>query len=83
MVVWTEINRVGSIQRAYKVYSLVYRGNEISELVTGTFENMSNLEHLELEHNRLEHLDSDVFSGLVNLKYIGYFLEPTLMHTSI
>jgi Leucine-rich repeat (LRR) protein len=44
-------------------------GNEISAIIPGTFQNMSNLERLYLGYNRLEHLDSDVFNGLVNLKH--------------
>ena len=36
-----------------------------------TFENMTNLEYLDLSYNRIEHVESAVFSRLVNLKYIG------------
>ena len=39
---------------------------EINEIIQGTFENMNKLKILSLVYNRLEHLDSDVFSGLVN-----------------
>jgi len=45
-------------------------GNEVSEIIPGTFVNMSSLEYLDLGLNRLEHLDSDVLSGLVKLQYI-------------
>jgi hypothetical protein len=45
-------------------------GNEISEILPGTFESMNSLEVLALVGNRLDHFDSDVFSGLVNIKHI-------------
>jgi len=47
-----------------KLTWLSIQGNEISELIPGIFENMSNLEYLDLSYNRLEHLDSAVFRGL-------------------
>jgi len=49
---------------------LSLESNEISEIIPGTFE-MSSLEYLKLGNNNIEHLESDLFSGLVNLKYIG------------
>ena len=48
---------------------LSLESNEISEIIPGTFE-MSSLEYLKLGNNFIEHLEGDVFSGLVNLKYI-------------
>ena len=55
--------------------------NEISEIIPGSFENMNSLEDLSFEINRLEHLDSDVFSGLVNLKHIDLsFNELQYLH---
>jgi Leucine-rich repeat (LRR) protein len=46
-------------------------GNELSEIKPGTFEKMSSLQRLDLSHNIIEHLQSDVFNGLGNLKFIG------------
>ena len=46
---------------------LYINGSEISEIIPGTFENLSNLQHLDLSNSRLEHLDSGVFRGLVNI----------------
>jgi len=48
---------------------LSLESNEISEIIPGTFE-MSSLEYLKLGNNVIEHLEGDVFSGLVSLKYI-------------
>jgi Leucine-rich repeat (LRR) protein len=45
-------------------------GNEISEIIPGTFEKISSLEYLSLACNRIEHLERDVFYGLVNLMVI-------------
>ena len=38
--------------------------NEITEIMAGTFENMSSLEYLDLNYNKIKHLNSAVFSGL-------------------
>jgi hypothetical protein len=46
-------------------------GNEISEIIPGTFEKLSRLEMLDLSNNKIEQLESDVFNGLVNVKSIG------------
>jgi Leucine-rich repeat (LRR) protein len=43
---------------------------EISDILPGTFENMSSLKYLDLRFNTIEHLDSAVFSGLFKLKYL-------------
>jgi Leucine-rich repeat (LRR) protein len=41
--------------------------NQISEIIPGTCEMISFLEYLDLGLNEIEHLESDVFCGLVNL----------------
>jgi Leucine-rich repeat (LRR) protein len=46
-------------------------GNELSEIIPGSLENIKSLEWIKLEFNRLEHLDIDVFSGLIKLEYIN------------
>jgi len=48
---------------------LSLESNEISEIIPGTFE-LSSLEYLKLGNNIIEHLEGDIFSGLVSLKYI-------------
>jgi Leucine-rich repeat (LRR) protein len=48
---------------------LSLESNEISEIIPGTFE-LSSLEYLKLGNNIIEHLEGDVFSGLINLKYV-------------
>ena len=48
---------------------LSIESNEISEIIPGTFE-MSSLEYLKLGNNIIEHLEGEVFSGMVNLKYV-------------
>ena len=50
--------------------NLDLEGNEISEIIPGTFE-ISRLECLYLEYNKIEHLGIDTFRGLVNLKNIS------------
>jgi hypothetical protein len=37
-------------------------GNRISEMIMGTVESVSNVKRLDLRHNRLQHLDSDVLN---------------------
>jgi Leucine-rich repeat (LRR) protein len=51
------------------------RGNEITEIITGTFEKIGLLEYLKLEYNKIENLGSEVFSGLTNLIYIYIHLD--------
>jgi Leucine-rich repeat (LRR) protein len=65
---------VGAFNGLTKLTELYIADNEIREIVRGTFENTNSLEWLVLSYKRLEHLDSDVFSGLDNFKiyiYIG------------
>ena len=61
---------LGAFNGLTKLTRLSLQGNEISEIIPGTFEKISRLEYLDLSYNRLQHLDSDVFSGLVNLKRV-------------
>jgi Leucine-rich repeat (LRR) protein len=53
-----------------ELYNLDLEGNEISEIIPGTFE-INRLECLYLEYNKIEHFGSDTFRGLVNLKNIS------------
>jgi len=53
-----------------KLSRLLLKDNEISDIIPGTFE-ISFLEYLDLGNNKIEHLESNVFSGLVNLKYMN------------
>jgi len=62
---------LGAFNGLTKLMLLSMQGNEISEIIPGTFEKISRLEMLSLSHNIIEHLESDVFNGLVNLKVIG------------
>jgi hypothetical protein len=39
--------------------------DDLREIIPGTIETISYLEYLDLEDNRIEHLGSDVFYGLV------------------
>jgi hypothetical protein len=61
---------LGALNGLTKLRELLIWGNEISEIIPGTFANISNLKYLNLGNNRLEYLDSGVLSGLVNLYYI-------------
>jgi Leucine-rich repeat (LRR) protein len=53
-----------------KLKLLLIEGNEISEIIPGTFEKNSHLKVLHLLNNRIENLESDVFCGLVELEDI-------------
>ena len=55
---------LGAFNGLIKLKRLFITGNEISKIIPGTFENMSSLDVLYLDRNKIEHLDSDVFSGL-------------------
>jgi Leucine-rich repeat (LRR) protein len=54
----------------------------ISEIIPGRFGSANSMNKLELRHKKIEHLDSDVLNGGLNLKYIylGYnklqYLHP-------
>jgi Leucine-rich repeat (LRR) protein len=61
---------LGAFNGLTKLTKLSMEGNEISEIIPGTFEKISRLEYLDLNYNTIEHLEVDVFSGLLNLKYI-------------
>jgi hypothetical protein len=60
---------VGTFNGLSKLTELYIADKVIREILPGTFENMNSLEWAVLKYNGLDHLDSDVFSGLVNLKY--------------
>jgi hypothetical protein len=61
---------------------LKLNSNGINEIIPGTMEKISCLEFLHLVNNGIEHLESDIFSGWVNLIYINLarnklqFLNP-------
>jgi carboxypeptidase N regulatory subunit len=57
----------GTFSGLTKLTHLSMRRNKISEILTRTFENMSNLEYLDLSYNKIKHLDSDVFRCLESL----------------
>jgi hypothetical protein len=61
---------LGAFNGLTKLTHLSMQGNEISEIIPGTFEIISRLEYLNLKYNKIEHLESDVFRGLVNIQYI-------------
>jgi hypothetical protein len=44
---------------------------EISDVIPATLKTISRLEYLDLEDNRIEHLESEVLCWLVNLKYLA------------
>jgi Leucine-rich repeat (LRR) protein len=50
---------------------LSLKGNDISEIIPGTFEMISHLEYLNLRSNKIEHLESDVFRGLIKIQHIN------------
>jgi Leucine-rich repeat (LRR) protein len=52
------------------LFALLLISNEISEIIPVTLWEFNRLEYLFLEYNKMEHLESDTFCGLVNLKYI-------------
>jgi Leucine-rich repeat (LRR) protein len=62
---------VGAFSGLTKLTHLSIQGNEISEIIPGTFEKISHLEYLRLDNNVIVNLEFDVFSGLVNLKCIN------------
>jgi Leucine-rich repeat (LRR) protein len=51
--------------------------NNIRKIIPVTFDNLGNLEYLDLRSNELQHLNSDVFSGLGKRDYI--FLDRNKM----
>jgi len=63
--------QLGAFNGLRKLTRLSIQGNEISEIIPGTFEKSSHLEYLYLHYNKIEHLESDVFCGMVELKYVS------------
>ena len=61
---------VGAFSGLPKLTDVSMHGNQISEIIPGTFEKNCRLEYLHLANNLIEHLEVDVFYGLVNLDYI-------------
>jgi insulin-like growth factor-binding protein complex acid labile subunit len=62
---------LGAFRWLTELKGLYLWGNELIEIIPGTFGDMSKLEYLNLGDNRLEYLDNAVFSGLVNLRYLN------------
>ena len=65
---YSGLNSILSILPTH-VRHLVLDGNRITflEIIPGVFEKISSQEFLYLGNNVIEHLDSDAFSGVVNL----------------
>jgi len=63
----------GAFNGFTKLNNLSMWKNEIIEILPGTFGKMSSLEFLDLMDNRIEKLELDAFSGLINLQivYLG------------
>jgi len=55
---------LGAFNWRTKLTELKMWGNKISEILPGTFENMSSLEILDLSYNKIKHLNSAMFSAL-------------------
>jgi hypothetical protein len=60
---------------------LSLRGKEISEIIPDTFEKLCSLEVLHLDKYRINHMERDLFNGLVNLK--KWDCKETTSSTSI
>ena len=58
---------LGALNGLTNLKLLDLNGNEISEILPGTFEKMRHLQYLLLSNNSIEHLNIDVFSGLISL----------------
>jgi Leucine-rich repeat (LRR) protein len=62
---------LGAFNGLTNMMLLSMMGNEISDIIMGTFEKMSRLKMLVLDNNIIEFLESDVFNGLVDIKFIS------------
>ena len=60
-----DINIVKVLPKLCKLY---LNRNEISDIIPSTLETSSHLDYLRLDNNKIEHLESDVFCGLVKMK---------------
>ena len=65
-VSWCELRTIelGAFNGLTKLTGLSMQGNKISDILPGTFENMSSLEYLDLRNNEIKHLNSAMFGGL-------------------
>jgi len=55
---------LGAVNGLINLRQLIVACNKISEIMPGTFENMSCLEYIDLRENKIKHLNGAVFSGL-------------------
>jgi len=54
--------KLESVNGLKNLKCLLLKSNDIREIIPGTFENMSSLEHLDLSYNRIKNLSSAMFS---------------------
>jgi len=59
---------LGALNGLTNLKKLELFGNEISEILPGTFQKMRLLQYLNLRNNSIEILNVDAFSGLISLK---------------
>ena len=73
---WIEL---GTFSGLTKLRKLLMCGKVLGEIVLLTFQKISSPAYLDLWTNRLERLEVNVSSGLINLQYgvCGYVLSPT------
>ena len=67
LIVWEcELRTIelGAFIELTKLTELFLSYTDINEIIPGTFENTGNLENLDLQSNRIEHFNRDMFSGL-------------------
>jgi Leucine-rich repeat (LRR) protein len=62
---------LGAFNGITKLTHLSVQGNEISDIIPGTFQMISSLKYLDLKYNKIERWESDVFRGLVILQIIN------------
>jgi len=64
-----------------KLSTLNLEKNEIEILEDGIFDNNPDLAIIDLDSNKLVHIDNNAFKGLKNLKFLGLNLNPCIINS--
>jgi peroxidase len=74
---------LGAFNGLTKLTKFFMRNNGISDILPGTFDNMSSLEYIDVSYNTIKHLNRSVFTGLGAFNGLTNLTKLLMQHNEI